>query len=161
MLATPDFWVAISFLGFISVLIHFKVPQMIVAQLDQRSDLIKAELDQAQRMREEAQALLAEYQRKHRNAETEAAEIISLAKDDAARYKEEALAGMQDFIERKMKNAEERIARAETQAQNDIHNAAAEAAITMAKTLITEKMTPKIHADLIGDSITNISKKLN
>ena len=97
-LATAEFWVAVSFVGFVGVVIYFKAPAMIAKALDERAERIKAELDEAQRLREEAQALLAEYQRKRRDAETEAEEIITLAREEADRYSKETRATLDEPI---------------------------------------------------------------
>src|SRR5262245_58469201 len=126
---TPEFWVAVSFAVFIGVLIYFGVHRLIIGALDDRRAKIKAELDEARRLKEEAQALLAEYQRKQGEAEREAAEIVAGAKAEAERLAADAKAKSEDFLARRTKLAEIKIAQAEAQAVADVRNAAAEAAV--------------------------------
>src|SRR6202163_4774162 len=101
-----EFWVAVAFVAFLGVLIYFGVHEMMVKFVDQRRDRIKAELDEARRLKEEAQALLAQYQRKQREAEQEAAAIVAGAQAEAERMLAEAKAKMEDFIARRSKMAE-------------------------------------------------------
>jgi hypothetical protein len=78
-LATPEFWVAAAFVGFVALVIYMKAPGMVARALDERADAIRSELEGAQRLREEAQAMLADYQRRQRDAEKEAADIVAMA----------------------------------------------------------------------------------
>src|ERR1700730_15552409 len=125
-----EFWVAVSFVVFLGGLIYLGVHEMMVKYIDQRRDRIKAELDEALRLKEEAQALLAQYQRKQREAEQEAAAIIAVAKAEAERMMVEAKAKVEEFIARRSKMAETKIAQAEAQALADVRAAAGEAAGT-------------------------------
>ena len=161
MLGTPEFWVAISFVGFIALVVYFKASALITKSLDERAERIKAELDEAQRLREEAQALLAEYQRKRRDAEKEAEDIITLAKDEAERLSKEASAALAESMDRRMKATEAKIAQAEAQAIDDVRKAAADAAVRAATTIISKSMSAKMQADLVTDSVKDIKAKLN
>lgn len=161
MLATPEFWVAVSFVGFIALVIYFKAPALIAKSLDERAERIKAELDEAQRLREEAQGLLAEYQRKRRDAEKEAEDIITLAKEEAERLSKETRAALAESMDRRMKATEAKIALAEAQALDDVRAAAADAAVRAAEQVIAKQMDAKKQADLISDSIKDIKAKLN
>ena len=83
ILMTPEFWVAVAFFGFVGLLIYYRVPAMIGKALDDRAEAIRQELDEARRLREEAQELLADYQRKTREAEEEAKAIVEQARREA------------------------------------------------------------------------------
>lgn len=161
MLSTPDFWVAIAFIGFVALLVYYKVPGMVTRALDERADRIRNELEEAQRMREEAQQLLAEYQRKRRDAEKEAEAIISQAQEEARLMAAETREQISAQIERRLKIAEEKIAQAEVQALDDVRAAAAEAAVQAAGAIISERMTDKMRSDLLAQSIKDVASKLN
>ena len=90
MFFSPDFWVAVSFLIFIGILVKMGVPSLITKALDDRADAVRKELDQARRLREEAQDLLADYQRKQRAADEEAKAIIEQARREAETMKAES-----------------------------------------------------------------------
>lgn len=158
---TPEFWVAASFVGFILLLIYFKVPSKVAELLDKRAEAIRAELDEARRLREEAQAILADYQRKQKDAEKEAEQIISLAKTEAEALATETRAKLEESLERRTRLAEDKIARAEQQALDDVRNAAIEVAVTAAEQIIAKKLTPTASAKLIDNSIKGLKSKLN
>src|SRR6266508_147536 len=115
-----EFWVAVAFVLFIGVLGYFQVHKLIVKGVDDRRDRIKAELDEARVLKEEAQALLMQYQEKKQAAEQEAAAIVAGAKAEAERLAAEAKAKMEDFVVRRTKMAESKIAQAEAQAVADV-----------------------------------------
>src|ERR1017187_3909816 len=110
-----EFWVAVAFVVFLGGLVYFGVHEMMVKYIDQRRKRIRAELDEARRLKEEAQALLAQYQRKQREAEQEAAAIIAGARAEAERLTIEAKAKIEDYVGRRTKMAEAKIAQAEAQ----------------------------------------------
>ncbi|MDC9701654.1 MAG: ATP F0F1 synthase subunit B [Alphaproteobacteria bacterium] len=157
----PEFWVAVSFLGFIALLIYFKVPSFFIKILDQRSERIKAELEEALRFREEAQSLLAEYQRKCRDTEKEAENIVKAAQEEAARYNEETRISLGNVLARRTENAKSKIIQAEQEAIASIHAAVADIATAAAKNIISLKMTPKIHTEFLESNIIELEKKLN
>ncbi len=161
MLRTAEFWVAVSFVAFLGVLAYYKVPALIGKALDDRAAAIRKELDQARRLREEAQSLLADYQRKHRNAGQEAEAIVEQARHEAQAYAHETRAAMADALERRTKQAEEKIARAEAQAVDEVRAAAVDMAMAAAEKILREKATGAAGAALIDDSIRNLKGRLN
>ena len=156
-----EFWVAVAFVAFLGVLIYFGVHEMTVKYIDQRRDRIKAELDEALRLKQEAQALLAQYQRKQREAEQEAAAIIAGAAAEAERMMAEAKTRMEEFIARRSKMAEAKIAQAEAQALADVRAAAAEAAVSAAETILSQTVKGDVADRLIVKGIDDVKSKLN
>lgn len=156
-----EFWVAVAFVAFLGVLIYFGAHEMMVKYIDQRRDRIKAELDEALRLKEEALALLAQYQRKQREAEQEAAGIIAGAGAEAERMMAEAKAKMEEFIARRSNMAETKIAQAEAQALADVRAAAAEAAVSAAETILTQVVKGEIAERLIVKGIDDVRSGLN
>lgn len=161
MFATPEFWVLVSFLGFVGLVLYYKVPGMIGGMLDKRAADIAAELDEARRLREEAQQLLASYQRKQREAMKEAEDIITQAKAEAEQLAKETRANMEAQVERRTKLAEDKIAQAETQALNDVRATAAEVAVGAARRVIANKVDANADAKLIEKSISDLASKLH
>ncbi len=156
-----EFWVAISFVLFVAVMAYFGVHKSMVKGVDARRDRIKAELDEARRLKEEAQALLAQYERKKHEAEREAEEIIKSAMSEAERIAGEAKTKMEDFVARRTKMAEDKIAQAEAQAMADVRSSAAEAAVAAAQSLLSRMVKGKVADDLIGKGIDDVRAKLN
>ena len=156
-----EFWVAVAFVVFLGVLGYLGVHNMLVKLIDQRRDRIKAELDEARRLKKEAQALLAQYQRKQREAEQEAAAIIAGANAEAERMLGEAKARMEEFVARRCKMAETKIAQAEAQALADVRAAAAEAAVGAAEKILTRVVKGEIADRLIVKGIDDVKTKLN
>ena len=161
ILMNPTFWVGLCFFLFLGLLVYKKVPEMIVAALDKRAETIRQELDEAKRLREEAQAILADYQRKQKDAEKEADEIIRLAKSEAEALAAETRAKLEESLERRTRLAEDKIARAEEQALGEVRAAAIDVAISAAEQIIDKKMTPTASAKLVDDSIKGLKSKLN
>lgn len=156
-----EFWVAASFFIFIGVLGYFGVHKKITEALDNRRDRIKADLDEARRLREEAQHLLMHYQQKQKEAEGEAAAILTNAKADAERMTLEAEAKMNEFVARRTKMAENKIAQAEAQALADVRAAAADAAVTAAERVLKDAAKGKVAEDLLASGIEDVKNKLN
>jgi F-type H+-transporting ATPase subunit b len=156
-----EFWVAVAFVLFIAVLGYFQVHKLIVKGVDDRRERIKAELDEARILKEEAQALLMQYQEKKQAAEQEAAAIVAGAKAEAERLAHEAKAKMEDFVARRTKMAESKIAQAEAQAVADVRSAAAEAAVAAAETILTRTVKGKVADDLVAKGIDDVKRKLN
>jgi F-type H+-transporting ATPase subunit b len=154
-------WVAISFLIFVGILVYLGVPKMLTDALDNRAKRVQDELDEARRLKEEAQKLLAEYQGKQRQAETEAAGIIAGAKAEAERIAAEAKAKMEDFVARRTKTAESKIALAEAQALADVRAAAANAAVEAASTILSHSVKGSVADDLLAKGIAEVRAKLN
>jgi F-type H+-transporting ATPase subunit b len=154
-------WVALAFLVFLAGLGYIGVHKMIGKSLDERSARIKAELDEARRLKDEAAQLLADYRRKRDQAEGEAQEIVAGAKAEAERLAVEAKAKIEDFVARRTKMAETKIAQAEAQALADVRGAAAEAAVAAAEKILTQETKGKLAAELIAKGIDDVRKKLN
>ena len=160
-LAEPEFWVAVGFVIFVGVLVYVGVPKMLLDALDDRAKRVQAELDEARRLKEEAQKLLAEYKAKQRQADEEAAAIIEGAKAEAGRVAAETKIKMEDFVARRTKMAETKIAQAEAQAIADVRAAAADAAVSAAEKILTESVKGKVADDLITRGIGDVKSKLN
>ncbi|HXW50225.1 MAG TPA: ATP F0F1 synthase subunit B [Xanthobacteraceae bacterium] len=154
-------WVAFAFLCFLGLLAYLGVHRKVIAALDQRQARIKGELEQARRLREEAQALLGEFERKAREAETEAEAIIASAKAEAERLAAEAKARAEDFVARRTKMAETKISQAEAQAVADVRSAAADAAIAAAEKILSAAAKGKVAEDLLLRGIADIKQKFN
>jgi len=161
MFAEPEFWVAVAFLIFVGILVYVGVPKMLLGALDDRARRVQAELDEARRLKEEAQKLLAEYKAKQRQADEEAVAIIEGAKAEAERIAAESKTKMEEFVARRTKMAETKIAQAEAQAIADVRAAAAEAAVTAAETILTESVKGKVADDLLTRGIGDVKTKLN
>ena len=161
MLEDAETWVAIGFVIFVGILVYVGVPRMIASSLDDRAKRVQAELDEARRLKDEAQRLLAEYQGKQKQAESEAASIIAGAKAEAERVAAEAHTKMEEFVARRTKMAETKIAQAEAQAVADVRAAAADAAVAAAEKILTDSVKGKVADDLIARGIGDVKAKLN
>jgi F-type H+-transporting ATPase subunit b len=161
MLLEPETWVALAFVLFLAGLGYIGVHRMLAKALDERSARIKAELDEARKLKDEAAQLLADYQRKRGEAESEAQEIIAGAKAEAERLAIEAKTKIEEFVARRTKMAETKIAQAEAQAAADVRSAAAEAAVAAAAKVLGQEATGKLAGDLIAKGIDDVRKKLN
>jgi len=161
MFNEPEFWVAVAFVIFVAGLGYLGVHRMIAKSLDDRAGRIKAELDEARKLKDEAAKLLADYQRKRQEAEGEAQEIIAGAKAEAERLATEAKAKIEEFVARRTKMAETKIAQAEAQAAADVRSAAAEAAVAAAEKILTVETKGKLASELIAKGIEDVRKKLN
>jgi len=157
----PEAWVAIAFLCFIGLLAYLGVHRRLIDSLDQRQARIRGELDEAKRLRDEAQALLADFERKGRAAESEAEAIIASAKAEAERLAAEAKSRMEDFVARRTKMAEAKIVQAEAQALADVRSAAADAAAAAAEKILSVSAKGKVAEDLLARGIEDVKKKFN
>jgi F-type H+-transporting ATPase subunit b len=156
-----EFWVAVAFVILMAVFGYFGIHRTLLKALDNRSSRIKAELDDARKLRDEAAALLADYKKRHAAAEREAADIITSAKEEAERIAAEAKTKMEDFVARRTKSAEGKIALAEAQALADVRAAAADAAVTAATTILSQSVKGSVADDLLAKGITEVRAKLN
>jgi F-type H+-transporting ATPase subunit b len=161
MLQQAEFWVALGFFVFLGLLAYIGVHRMIVKALDDRADRIKAELDEARKLKDEAAQLLADYRRKRGEAESEAQEIIAGAKAEAERLAAEAKVKIEEFVSRRTKMAEVKIAQAEAQAAADVRSAAADAAVAAAERILAQQAKGPLAGDLIAKGIEDVRKKLN
>jgi F-type H+-transporting ATPase subunit b len=161
MFAEPEFWVAVAFVILMGGFAYLGVHRTVLKALDNRSDRIKAELDDARRLKEEASRLLAQYKARAASAEREAQDIIASAKADAERIASEAKAKMEDFVARRTKTAENKIALAEAQAVADVRAAAANAAVTAASNILSQSVKGQVADDLLAKGIQEVREKLN
>jgi F-type H+-transporting ATPase subunit b len=161
MFAEPEFWVAVAFAAFVGIVVYYRVPKRVTAALDARSAAIAKEIEEAQRLREEAQALLASYQRKQRDAEKEVEDIVSEARAEAERLAGETKKALEAQLIRRTKLAEDKIARAEAEALSDVRALAAEVAVGAARRLIEERLDEKKSRALLDGAIKEIKGKLN
>jgi len=153
------FWVAVAFLLFIALLVYFAVPRKAISALDKRAENIQKELSEARRLREEAQSILADYQRKQRDAEKEGQDIIAQAEREAQAYADESRKAFQDMLDRRMKMADEKIARAESQAVAEVRSRAVDASIEAAEAIISEKLDDSKARELISQSVAQLKKQ--
>ena len=161
LLHEPEFWVGVGFVVVIAILLYVGAPKMVAKSLDARAAAIKAELDEAARLRAEAEALLAVYKRKAAGAEAEAAAIVTEAREDAERIAHEMQAALAAQIERRSRQAQDKIAQAEAAAMAEIRGAAADAAAAAAEKLIAARLDEKRAGALIENSLRDLSAKLN
>jgi len=161
MFEEPEFWVAIAFIILMGVFAYFGIHRTVLTTLDHRRDRIKAELDDARRLKDEAAKLLEQYRARRTSAEREAEEIIAGAKADAERIASEAKAKLEDFVTRRTKTAESKIALAEAQALADVRAAAAEAAVAAASTILSQSVKGEVADDLLAKGIKDVREKLN
>ena len=156
-----EFWVAVSFIIFLGVLFYFGVHKKLVTMLDARALEISKELAEARRLREEAEKVLADYRRKEGEAANEAGSIIALAAKEAEMLAAETRKSVKEHFDRRMKLAEEKIARAEQDAVREVRSVAVDAAVAAAQSLIAEKLTPDRAEKLVTESIDTLKSKLN
>lgn len=160
-LGNTDFVVLISFVLFIGILFYFKVPGMLGGMLDKRATDIKAELDEARALREEAQTVLASYERKQKEVQEQANRIVETAREEAARAAEDAKADLQKSIARRMAAAEDQIASAEASAVKEVRDQAIAVAVAAAKDVMAKQMTPAESNKLIDAAISEVKTKLH
>ncbi len=161
MLYEAEFWVAVAFLIFLAVLWRAGAHRSIMGALDARRERIRAELGEARRLKQEAERVLAEYKKKQREAEAEAEAIIAQAKTEAAEIAAESGARMEEFVARRTRMAETKIAQAETQALADVRAAAADAAVKAAELILVETIKGKTAEDLLAAAIKDVKARLD
>lgn len=160
-LKEPEFWVAVGFVAVIGLLLYVRVPKMVAGMLDARAAGIAAELDEARRLREEAQSVLTGLKAKAAGAEREAQSIVDEAKAEAARFAVDARAALTQQIARRAQVAQDKIAQAEAAAMAEIRQLAADAAAAAAEKLIAARMDESKAAAMIEGSIKSLGSKLN
>lgn len=160
MFSDPTFWVGLAFVVFVAGIAKMAY-KMIAESLDKRAERIRAELDEAVRLREEAQTLLAGYQRKQRDAVTEAEEIVEHAKAEAKRLAEQAEKDLEAAMERRTQLAEAKIAQAEAQAISEVRNLAVDVAIRATRRLIAENMDETRAQATVDQAIAELEGKLH
>ncbi len=160
-LHNTNFVVLIAFIVFVGVLFYFKVPGMIGGALDTRAAGIKSELDEARALREEAQTLLASYERKQKEVQEQAARIVAQAKSDADVAAEQAKADLEKSIARRLAAAEDQIASAQTAAVKEVRDQAVTIAVAAANSVIAKQMTAADGNKLIDAAISEVEAKLH
>jgi F-type H+-transporting ATPase subunit b len=161
MFKDPETWVAVSFLLFAALILYFRVPAQIAKSLDGRSSAIARELEEARKLRAEAEAILADYRKRAENAEAEAAAILAPAERAAAAYGKEARSAFDEAIARRLAVAEQKIKLEEEKARKQIRSQAAELAIAAAEQLIQQKVTGQTAESMISASLDKIKKRLH
>ena len=155
------FWATVALVLFFALIAYFKVPAMIGKSLDGRSDKIRNDLEEARHLREEAQQLLAEYQRKRKEAEAEAETIVSSAKREADALKADAERKTEEYVTRRTAIAEQKIAQAEGQAIAEVKAAAVDIAVEAAESLMGKKMSGAAGADMFKKSLAEVKARMN
>ncbi|GGO55725.1 F-type H+-transporting ATPase subunit b [Roseovarius pacificus] len=160
-LHNTNFVVLLAFILFIAILMYFKVPTLIAGMLDKRADGIRSELDEARALREEAQTLLASYERKQKEVQEQAERIVAHAKTEAAEAAEQAKEDLKGSIARRLKAAEDQIASAESSAVREVRDEAIRIAISAARDVVAKSMTAAEGNKLIDAAISEVDAKLH
>ncbi|WP_213686257.1 ATP F0F1 synthase subunit B [Roseicyclus sp.] len=160
-LGNSDFVVLIGFVLFLAILFYFNVPAMLMGMLDKRAEGIKAELDEARALREEAQSILANYERQSREVADQAERIIAQAKADAEAAAVEARAALERSIARRVKSAEDQIQSAEDKAVRSVRDRAVEVAIAAAAETIAQQMAAADANKMIDNAIGEVERRLH
>lgn len=154
-------WATVALVILLAIAIYIKVPGLIAKALDARAAKIGAELEDARRLREEAQQLLGQYQKKRKEAEQEAADIVAAAKREADMLAAEAHKKTEDYVARRTALAEQKIGQAEREAIGEVRASAVDIAVEAARTLLAAKTDAKAGADLFKASLQDVKAKLN
>ena len=160
LLRDPETWILVAFILFI-VLAGKAILQAIIKGLDDRSQRIKADLDEARRLREEAEALLASYQAKQGAAREETSQILARAREEAELLKQEAAASLEATLRRRERMALDKIAQAGAQAIAEVRGEAVDLAIAAATRILRQQMSGPMSAGLIDQAIADLDKKLH
>lgn len=160
-LGNTDFVVLLGLIVFIGVLVYFKVPGLIGGMLDKRADDIKAELEEARKLREEAQTLLASYERKQKEVQEQADRIVAAAKEEATAAGSQAKVDLDKSVARRLAAAQEQIGSAEASAIKEVRDQAANLAVAAARDVIAKQMSAADGNSLIDDAIAQVEAKLH
>jgi F-type H+-transporting ATPase subunit b len=161
LLHDPEFWVAVAFIIVVVWVGGLKLRPQIAKALDDRAARIKTELDEAKALRDEAERTLAEYQRKQRDALKEAEAIVAHAKADAERVGKQAAADLEAAIERRTRQAEEKIAQEQAKALAEVRSVAVDVAIAAARRIIAEQLDAQSGGALIDQAISALPQQLH
>lgn len=161
MFQDSTFWVLVAFVLFFALVFYLKVPGKVMGQLDERAAKIKRDLEEAERLHQEAQQLFAEYQRKQRNALKEAEEIVAAAEAEAKALVREAEADLKASLERRRRQAEDKIAQAEKQALQEVRATAVEVAVAAAAQVLGQSLQGAAAASQIDRAIGEVKAKLH
>ena len=160
-LANTDFVVLLAFLLFVGILVYFKVPTMLTGMLDKRAEGIRSDIDEARALREEAQSLLAKFERQQADAEEQAERIRTQAREEAKRDREQAKTDIAETIERRLEAAEEQLASAEAQAMKNVRDRAINVAVAAAAEAIRKGISDEEANRLLDESIDSVDKHLD
>jgi F-type H+-transporting ATPase subunit b len=160
-LRNTDFVVFLAFLGFLGILWYFDVFRRVGGMLDKRAENIRSEIDEARALREEAQTLLASYERKSREVQEQADRIVETAREEAREAGEQAKRDLQIQVERRLAGAEEQIASAEAAAIREIRDRAAQVAVAAAAEVIRERMDEGRQSELVDRAIDTVGERLH
>ena len=155
------FFALVGLVLFLAGMVYLKVPGMITRSLDDRAEKISDELADARRLREEAQQLLAEYQRKRKEAEKEAESIIASAEHEAKALEADAQKKTEEYVARRTALAEQKIAQAESQAVQEVKSSAVDLAIAATETILSSKLSGKTAEDYFAKSLAEVEARLN
>ncbi|KPH10076.1 F0F1 ATP synthase subunit B [Rhizobium acidisoli] len=155
------FFAFVGLVLFLALVVYLKVPGMMSRSLDDRADQIRNELAEAKRLREEAQHLLAEYQRKRKEAEAEAAHIVAAAEREAQMLTAEAKKKTEEFVANRTALSEQKIKQAEVEAMKAVRSAAVDLAIAAAETVLAKQADGKVQSELFGNAIGQVKTRLN
>jgi F-type H+-transporting ATPase subunit b len=155
------FWAFAGLLIFLGIMVYMKVPGMMAKGLDARGDKIRADLNEAKRLRDEAAALLEEYKKKRKQAEADAEEIVAAAKRDAETMAADARQKTEEFVKRRTAMAEQKIAQAEADAVNAVRATAVDIAVAAAGKILGGKADPKLQSELFKQSLGDVKARLN
>lgn len=160
-LRNTDFVVLLAFLLFIGILLYFKVPGMLTKMLDDRAVAIRAELDEAKALREEAQTLLASYERKQKEVQEQAERLVTNAQAEAERAAEQAKVDIRETVARRLEGAREQLDNARAAAEKEVRDTAVNAAVAAARSVIAKNMSATDANKLIDASIAEVGAKLH
>ncbi len=160
ILHNPVFWVAIAFVLFVG-LSYKKISTLLLRALDDRSAKIKAELDQARLLREEAEQVLAEYRRKQAEYLNEAEKMLQTARDDAAAFGRQAEADLKQSLDARMKQALEKIGLEEQKAVQDVRNHVVDIALAAARSIIIDHVGSLPQDEILKLAIADIERKIH
>jgi F-type H+-transporting ATPase subunit b len=155
------FWAFIALVLFLGVVVYFKVPGIIGKSLDDRAAKIRNELDEARRLREEAHQLLGEFQKKRKEAEKEASDIVAAARREAEALLEDAHKKTEEYVARRAALAEQKIGQAERDAVAEVRSIAVDVATEAARAVLAGKLDVEASAKLFQDSLKAVQSKLN
>ena len=160
-LDNTNFVVTIAFILFVGVLLYLKVPAMVTGMLDKRAEGIRSELDEARQLREEAQGILAEYERKQKEVAVQADHIVATAKAEATAAAKQAQEDLKTSIARRLAAAEDQIVSAQKAAVKEVRDTAASVSIAAAAEVIAKQMSAKDAGGLIDAAIKEVGDKLH
>lgn len=160
-LRNTDFIVLLAFLAFIGILMYYRVPSAIARLLDRRAEGIKADIAEARRLRDEAQEIYANYERRQREVQGQADAIVANARREALAQADKAKLDLQTSIDRRLQTAQDQISAAETEAVRAVRNQAIQVAMAAATEVLGRQMGPQDRSAGIDRAIDDVAHHLN